>query len=271
MDVVGSTSAVSDEPIVLVDVADRVARVTLNRPQQINALSLALRTQLPDIMAQLDADPEVRVILLHGAGPRGFCAGADIREFTPVDSIAEARAARARSSWTGMGGRISKPIIAAIHGYCLGGGLEIALACDIRIASPDARFGLPEVNLGQIPGGGGTQLLPRTIGLGPALDLLLTGDHIDAAEARRLGLISRISSNPESLLPEAQALAARIAAKPPIAVNYAKEAARSGYELDLASGLQLEGNLFTLLMTTEDRIEAASAFREKRAAVFSGR
>lgn len=271
MDAVTTLEAAPEEPVVLVEIADHVARVTLNRPTRINALSLAVRTKLPEILTALDADPDVRAILLHGAGPRGFCAGADIGEFSPVESVADARAARARSPWSGMGSRISKPIVAAIHGYCLGGGLEVALACDIRMASPDARFGMPEVGLGQIPGGGGTQLLPRTIGLGPALDLLLTGDQIDAAEALRLGIISRISTNSESLLTEALALAARIAAKPPIAVAYTKEASRTGLDLDLASGLKLESNLFALLMTTEDRLEAAAAFREKRPPVFTGR
>jgi len=256
---------------VRVGVYGATARVTLNRPSQINALSLKMRTELPEVMAKLEADPEVRAIVIHGAGDRGFCAGADITEFSPVESIAEARRARRGSPWRGMALRVTKPLIAAIHGYCLGGGLELALACDIRIASPEALFGLPEVNIGQIPGGGGTQLLPRAIGLGPALDLLLTGDRIDGREAWRLGLVSRLSESAGTLLDEAMALADRIAAKPPIALAYAKEAARAGTEMDLAAGLALESDLFTLLMTTEDRVEAAAAFREKRAPKFTGR
>ena len=162
-------------------------------------------------------------------------------------------------------------MFAAIHGYCLGGGLEISLACDMRVASPNAVFGLPETGLGLIPGGGGTQRLPRIIGLGRALDLLLTGDRIDAVEAHRIGLVSRLSASNDSLLDEVQILAERIASKPAAASAYVKEAARDGLELDLRAGLKLEKDLFVLLMSTEDRREAAAAFKEKRQPAFTGR
>lgn len=161
-------------------------------------------------------------------------------------------------------------MIAALHGYCLGGGLELALACDIRIAAPGAQFGLPETGLGLIPGGGGTQRLPRVIGLGRAMDLLLSGDRIDAQEALRIGLVSRLVADRDALLGEARALAGRIAARPPTATAYAKEAARNGIEMDLQAGLTLEKTLFSLLMSTSDRAEAALAFKEKRAPRFTG-
>jgi enoyl-CoA hydratase/carnithine racemase len=173
--------------------------------------------------------------------------------------------------WIEILDRVRKPVIAAIHGYCLGGGLEISMACDIRVAAPNAVFGLPETGLGLIPGGGGTQRLPRIVGLGRALDLLLTGDRIDAAEALRIGLVSRLAVSNEGLIDEVQALAERIAAKPANATAYAKEAARDGLELDLRAGLKLEKDLFVLLMSTGDRKEAAAAFKEKRPPVFTGR
>jgi enoyl-CoA hydratase/carnithine racemase len=167
--------------------------------------------------------------------------------------------------------RFSKPVIAAIHGFCLGGGLELALACDIRIAAAGSVFGLPEVNLGLIPGGGGTQRLPRIVGLGRAPDLLLTADRIDAQEALRIGLVSRLVPEGADLLAQARQVAQRIAAKPPAAAAAVKEAARVGSTLDLAAGMRLEKDLFALLLATEDKLEAAAAFREKRAPLFTGR
>jgi enoyl-CoA hydratase/carnithine racemase len=165
---------------------------------------------------------------------------------------------------------VSKPVIAAIHGFCLGGGAELALACDIRVAARDASFGLPETALGLIPGGGGTQRLPRLVGLSRALDLLLTGDRINAEEAYRIGLVTRLVATREEAVAEAFRLGEHISRRPPMATSYAKEAAREGFDLSLAAGLALEKTLFALLTSTADRIEAAAAFREKRQPSFTG-
>lgn len=256
---------------VLVERQDRVGWITLNRPQAINAINDAVRQELPAAIAILDEDPEVRVIVLRGEGPRGFCAGADLKERQAAEYTLGASAPQDRSTWIRSFDRIGKPVIAAIHGYCLGGGLEIALACDIRIASEDAVFALPETGLGLIPGGGGTQRLPRIIGLGRALDLLLTGDRMDAGKAYQYGLVSRLSATPEVLIAEAEHLAEHIAARPPAATRFAKEAARTGVELRLDAGFDLEQRLFSVLLATEDRQEAASAFREGRTPVFGNR
>ncbi|CAN5254338.1 enoyl-CoA hydratase [soil metagenome] len=255
---------------VQIERVNRVGWIVLSRPGQINAINPALRREVTQALEALDADPDVGAIVIRGAGERGFCAGADIKSQSDATSLPKLRA-EMTPGWIEALDRVRKPVVAALHGYCLGGGLEIALACDIRVASPNAVFGLPETGLGLIPGGGGTQRLPRIIGLGRALDLLLTGDRINAAEAHRIGLVSRLSASDESLIAEVQAVAERIASKPAAASAYVKEAARDGLELDLRAGLKLEKDLFVLLMSTEDRREAAAAFKEKRQPVFTGR
>lgn len=255
---------------IVTNCAGAVGWITLNRPSHINAINDAMRTGIPAALEMFERDPAIKVIVLHGAGPRGFCAGADIKEARKPQSQVDTRRGMIPHMWIETLDRISKPVIAAIHGICLGGGLELALGCDIRIAAPDAKFGLPEVRLGLIPGGGGTQRLPRMIGLGRALDLLLTGDRIDAAEARHIGLVTRLTESAASLDAEAQALAERLCEFPPAALAYVKEAARVGSELDLAAGMRLEKDLFTLLLSTNDRLEAAAAFKEKRAPRFTG-
>lgn len=254
---------------VLVSQEAGVGRIVLNRPDQINAINDAIRTGVPRALRQFDEDPAVRVILISANGPRGFCAGADIKESRGPENELAARQRLRRNPWIESFDAISKPIIVALHGYCFGGGLEVALACDIRIAAEGALFALPEVNLGLIPGGGGTQRLPRLIGLGRALDLMLSGDRINAEEALRLGLVTRLVPK-EQLLEAALQLAQNIAAKPPTAVTFVKEAARAGSALDLKAGLSLERDLFALLQNTADRKEAAAAFREKRAPNFTG-
>jgi enoyl-CoA hydratase/carnithine racemase len=241
-----------------------VAWITLNRPEAINAINDAIRSRVPDALQTLEADRGVRVIILRGVGERGFCAGADLKERPAVEDPLDARILGTRTTWIEAFDRVSKPIIAAIHGFCLGGGLEIALACDLRIASAEAVFALPETGLGLIPGGGGTQRLPRLVGLGRALELLLTGDQIDAAEALRIGLVSQVVANPEALVSEAAALAERIATKPLLATRFVKEAAVVGMQLDLSAGLRLERALFTMLLSSDERREAVAAFREKR-------
>jgi enoyl-CoA hydratase/carnithine racemase len=246
-----------------------VAWITLNRPAAVNAINDAIRGSLPALLQELGADSDTRVIVVKGAGERGFCAGADLKERPADDNPLAAAVLGARSSWIEAFDRVSKPVIAAIHGFCLGGGLEIALACDLRVASSDAVFGLPETGLGLIPGGGGTQRLPRLIGLGRALDLLVTGDRIDAAEAYRIGLITRLSADRAALAVEVTALAERIAARPPLATTFVKEAATVGIQLDLPAGLRLERALFTMLLSSDERREARVAFQEKRPPNFS--
>jgi enoyl-CoA hydratase/carnithine racemase len=265
------TSPASPPPeTLLVERRGRVAIVTLNRPEFINAFDDSIRRGLPPALAELERDPAIAAIVLTGAGERGFCVGADIKEQRAVGSPAEERRRLQELAWIESLDRVSKPVIAAIHGFCLGGGAELALACDIRVAARDSQFGLPETALGLIPGGGGTQRLPRLIGLGRALDLLLTGDRIGAEEAFRVGLVTRLAPSRQDALAEALRLAEHIADRPPLATAYAKEAAKSGLDLDLAAGLTLEKTLFALLTSTADRVEAAAAFREKRPPRFAG-
>jgi len=258
------------EQTVQIERVNRVGWIVLNRPGQINAINPALRLEVTQALEQLDSDPEMGVIVIRGAGERGFCAGADIKAQSDATSLPTLRAGMT-PGWIEALDRVRKPVIGAIHGFCLGGGLEITMACDMRIAAPSAVFGLPETSLGLIPGGGGTQRLPRIVGLGRALDLLLTGERIDAAEAHRIGLVSRLATASDHLIDEVQVLAERIAAKPASALAYVKEAARDGLEMDLRAGLKLEKDLFVLLMSTDDRREAAAAFKEKRQPVFTGR
>jgi enoyl-CoA hydratase/carnithine racemase len=256
--------------VVLTDIRQGVAWLTLNRPDALNAINDDMRRALPAALADADARADVQVIVLSGAGARAFCAGADIKEFGQAEPPMAWRQARAHDHWIAAFDRARKPIVAAIHGHCLGGGLEIALACDIRIAADDASFGLPETGHGIMPGAGGTQRLIRVLGMGLALDMVLTGEPMDAARALSIGLVSRLA--PAADLPQyARALAERIAARPPLAVQFAKEAIRIGADLPLAAGMRYEVDLCAHLMNTEDRLEAARAFREKRKPRFTGR
>lgn len=247
-----------------------VCTITLDRPEVGNAINEDIRRGLPTLLEQLDEDPGCAAVVLTGAGAKGFCVGADIKESRPIGHPVAERRRLNGNPWIDRVARTRKPLIAAIDGYCLGGGLELALACDIRLATTAAQFGLPETGLGLIPGGGGTQRLSRLVGLGWALDLILSGERIDAAQALRIGLITRMVDEPQGLLPAAEALATRLAARPPAALAFAKEATRQGLEMSLSDGLQLEKSLFAMLMTTEDRAEAARAFKEKRPPHFSG-
>jgi enoyl-CoA hydratase/carnithine racemase len=255
---------ISEQEPVKVERRDGVAWITLNRPQAINAINDAVRRQLPAALEASDADPAMRVIVLCGAGERGFCAGADLKE-KPVETSSGGTSSGPTGAWIDVFDRVTKPLVAAIHGYCLGGGLEIALACDLRLASADAVFSLPETGLGLIPGGGGTQRLPRIIGLGRSLDLLITGERIDAARALEWGLVTRLLPTREALVAEASALAARIGARPPVATSAVKRAARTGVELELQAGLRLERSLFAELHDGEERRAAIAQFRSKHA------
>jgi enoyl-CoA hydratase/carnithine racemase len=259
----------SAEEIVLIERRDAAALVTLNRPQAMNAINLEMRRVLAQTMQELESDQAVRAVIFRGAGDRAFCAGADIKEFKAAYSLPEARKLREPPSWNDLIAASSKPTIAAIQGVCLGGGLEIALACDIRIAAPAAVFGLPEVRLAIIPGAGGTQRLPRVVGLGHAMRMILTGDHVSADEAWRIGLVTEIVPA-DGLLERALAIADRIATAGPLAIAYAKESIRRGTEMPIADGLRLEADLATFLTNTADRIEGATAFRERRPPVYRG-
>jgi enoyl-CoA hydratase/carnithine racemase len=252
------------------DVADAVATITLNRPAVHNAMNETMRRELTRCFDGLATDDAVRAIVVTGAGERAFSAGADIREFVAPLVPVQFREQRRRVDFRQAMDRCGQPIIAAMNGFAFGGGLELALACDIRVAAADVQMGLTEVNLAIIPGGGGTQRLPRLVGRGKALEMILTGARIPADEALRIGLVERVVPTGEALK-AATELARAIAAKAPVAVRYAKEAVVKGLELPLADGLRLEGDLSTLLRTTEDRLEGAKAFLEKRAPRWTGR
>jgi enoyl-CoA hydratase/carnithine racemase len=247
----------------------RVVYATLNRPIALNALNTALRRDLKQFFSDIRTDRQVGLVVLTGAG-RAFCAGADIKEWRQPTSVVEDREDRQELNFWETMRRCEQPIIAAVNGYALGGGCELAMCCDIRIASDRAQFGLTEVTLGIIPGGGGTQRLPRLIGTGKALELILTGTRIDAHEAWRLGLVERVVPH-EQLMTAVEELAETIVSRAPLAVKYAKEAVIRGLELPLAEGLKVESELYTLLRTTEDRMEGARAFQEKRPPQFKGR
>ena len=251
------------------ELADGIATITLNRPAVHNAMNEHMREELTGCFGELAQSPEARVIVVTGAGERAFSAGADIREFVAPQVPVRFRDARRRVDFRAAMDRCGQPIIAAIRGFALGGGLELALACDIRIAGEDSQLGLTEVNLAIIPGGGGTQRLPRLVGRGKALEMILTGARIDAREALRIGLVERVVPAGE-VQASAQALARMLAEKAPVALRYAKEAVVKGLGLPLDDGLRLENDLATLLRTTEDRIEGAKAFLEKRKPRFTG-
>jgi enoyl-CoA hydratase/carnithine racemase len=255
---------------VIYHVEDGVASVTLNRPDVHNAMNTVMRRELTEAFGRVRADDAVRVVLVVGGGERAFSAGADIREFVEPQAPATFREARRRFDFRAEMDRCPQPIVAAIRGHCFGGGLELALACDVRVAADDARLGLTEIDLAIIPGGGGTQRLPRLVGRGKALEMILTGARIPAAEALRIGLVERVVPAGE-LAKHARALARTLADKAPIALRYAKEAVVAGLGMSLADGLRLEGDLAAFLRTTEDRLEGARAFLEKRRPRWAGR
>ncbi|MEK7216101.1 MAG: enoyl-CoA hydratase/isomerase family protein [Chloroflexota bacterium] len=239
-------------PTVIYEKTDGIAWLTLNRPDRLNAFSVHMRDDLYQAMTAVRDDPDVLVAVLKGAGERAFCAGADLTEFGTAPSPVIARQVRWERDLWGLMLGLPKPLIAAVHGFCLGSGLEMSLCCDLRIASDEARFGLPEVGLGIIPAAGGSQTLPRVIGPARALDLVLTGDHIDAAEAHRIGLVNRVTSR-EALYATAAALARRIAALDPVVVQAAKLAVVRGLDLPLAEGLALEAQYVGLTLSRRKR------------------
>ncbi|HEV8615204.1 MAG TPA: enoyl-CoA hydratase-related protein [Methylomirabilota bacterium] len=260
----------SDYETIRYEVDDGVATVTLNRPDVHNAMNDSMRRELLRCFESLATDETVRVVVVTGAGARAFSAGADIREFVAPQVPTVFREHRRRIDFRAVMDRCPQVIIAAIGGYAFGGGLELALACDIRIAAADARLGLTEVDLAIIPGGGGTQRLPRLVGRSKALEMILSAARIEATEALRIGLVERVVPAGEALK-AGQELARVLAAKAPLALRYAKEAVVKGLDLPLADGIRLESDLATLLRTTEDRVEGAKAFLERRPPRWTGR
>jgi len=260
----------ADYQNLLLDVQGGIATITLNRPDKLNALNELTIQELGQLVRVTREDSEVRGIILTGSGSKAFVAGADIAELAkmgPVDGIEVSR----------LGQRVfreielsRKPVIAAVNGFALGGGCELAMACHLRVASENARFGLPEVKLGIIPGYGGSLRLPRLVGKGRALELVLTGEMIRADEAYRIGLVNRVVSQ-ESLLDECRKLMELIIGNGPVALGLAIECTTRGMEMSLDDGLALESNLFGLLAATDDMREGMTAFLEKRKAEFRGR
>jgi enoyl-CoA hydratase len=258
---------VSGEPLVLTERDERVGVVLMNRPKQLNALSGELMGAVVDALRTVDADGEIRAIVL-GGGERAFAAGADIAELaegTPI-SLYENRRIDAWDSIRGL----RTPVVAAVSGYCLGGGCELAMLCDTVVASETALFGQPEINLGVLPGAGGTQRLTRAVGKALAMDVILSGRQLDAREALSFGLVARVVAR-EAWLDEAKRLAAAIAAKGPIAVRLAKESVDAAFESPLAVGIELERRAFYLARASEDATEGLEAFVEKRPPSFEGR
>jgi enoyl-CoA hydratase len=260
---------VSEEPIVRVEREDGVAVLTIDRPEKRNALSAAVRAALIAALDALRGDEAVRVLVVTGAGDRAFVAGADIAEFAGRTPLEQRSAMTGRRVFDEIAA-YPKPVIAMINGFCLGGGCELALACDLRVASETARFGQPEIGLGIIPGGGGTQRLPRVVGMGQAMRLVLTGELIDAAEALRIGLADVVHPA-AALRARTMEVARAMAARSPVALRMAKSAVRAAAEMPLQAGLAYETELFVTCFASDDRREGVEAFLEKRPPTFTGR
>jgi len=253
----------SDFSTIVYEKDEGIARVMLNRPSVLNVYNTGMRDDLCQVLGAIKDDPEVRVVILAGAGERAFCAGADLSEFLTAPSPVIARQVRWERDIWGQFLGLPQPLIAALHGYVLGSGIEMALCCDIRIAAEDARFGLPEATLGIIPAAGGTQTLPRTIGRARALEMLLTNRWMDAREALAAGLVNRVVPR-NDLKPSVEALAGRIASMHPLAVRAAKEAIVRGSDMSLAEGLELERNLATLVLSNGETVRRVREFLRGR-------
>jgi len=232
----------SDFEVIIYEKQNETGFITLNRPKALNAYNIQMRDELYQVLGAVKEDPEVRVVILRGAGERAFCAGADLTEFLTAPPPVTAREVRWERDVWGLFLSIDKPLIAALHGYVLGSGIEMALCCDIRLASEDAQFGVPEMGLGIIPAAGGSQTLPRLIGRGRALEILLSGRWVKADEAYRLKLVNRVVPRDE-LWPEAERLAERIKSNSPAVLSCAKQAVMRGLDLSLEQGLELEARL----------------------------
>ena len=259
-----------NEPLILEERQDRVVLLTLNRPEVMNSFNFPMLLALKERVEAVHFDPEVRVLIINGAGPKAFCAGADLKERA---SLSETQVREfiftIRNLFTFIE-YLNKPVIAAVNGIALGGGTELALACDIRIASASATLGLTETRLAIIPGAGGTQRLPRLIGRGKAKELIFTGRRVEAQEALQIGLVNKVCP-PETFLDECRAMAGMICEAGPIAVQQAKYAINYGLEADLHTGLAIESNAYWVTVPTADRLEGLAAFGEKRRPVYKGK
>jgi len=256
---------VADE--ILTETIDQIGVVRLNRPDKLNALNLELMVQLVEALERFDADEEIRCILLTG-NERAFAAGADITEMADA-SVVDMYLRNQFARWERIK-RIQKPIVAAVAGYALGGGCELVMHCDIIVAAETARFGQPEINIGVMPGAGGTQRLTRAIGKARAMDMVLTGRMITAVEAAAAGLVSRIVPK-EHFYDEALRICRELCDRPPLALRLAKESVLKAHEMSLSQGLEYERKLFYMLFATDDQREGMRAFVEKRQPVFAGR
>lgn len=245
-----------------------VAIIRLNRPDKLNAMNSRMKEEIAAALAEFERDDAVRVVVVTGAGDKAFAAGADIAEFAGKTPI-EQWAGYGHTSLYNVVDRFPKPILAMINGHCLGGGCELAMACDIRIASDRAQLGQPEINIGIIPGGGGSQRLPRLVGLGMAMQLILTGDRIPASEAYRIGLVDEVVPH-DQLMTRTMEIANKIAEKSPVAVRLAKEAVKASARLPIDQGLRFEQGLFSIVFSTHDKEEGVRAFLEKRSAKWTG-
>ena len=256
--------------VIQFETKEGIATLTINRPDKLNALNDAVIEELREAVAAIETDDSIRGVIVTGAGPKAFVAGADISELATQGPLSGKDRSLAGQAVFRRLERCGKPVIAAVNGFALGGGCELAMACHFRLASENAKFGQPEVKLGIGPGYGGTVRLPRLVGRGRALELLLTGDMIDAQEAYRIGLVNRVVPADE-LMPQAEKLLRRILANGPIAVRLCLEAVDTGLDLSVDESSLLEANHFGLIASTEDMREGMAAFLEKRSAAFTGR
>lgn len=247
-----------------------VGVITLNRPEAANAMSVQLLTELSDTLNQIHHNPEIRVVLITGAGEKAFCAGADLKERKHMNEQQVKEVVSLIGSTINKVEALPQPVIAVLNGVAFGGGLELALACDLRIASSHAKMGLTETSLGIIPGAGGTQRLPRLIGIGKAKELIYTARRIDANEALRINLIEHLTE-PEQLMEKAYQLASEIGNNAPLSLIQAKTAINNGIEVDLKTGLKIEALAYDRLLHTEDRLEGLLAFQEKRQPQYIGK
>ena len=255
---------------VVYDKKGPIAYVTLNRPKMMNALNKAAINELRTVFADARDDSAVRGAILTGAGEKAFAAGADIAEMSNNTAVEAEEGTRRGQELTDLIENLGKPVVAAVNGFALGGGCELAMACSIRIAAESAKFGQPEVKLGVMPGYGGTQRMPRLVGKGRALKLILSGDIIDAAEAYRIGLVDEVVPDAK-VIERAETLLKKIIANAPLSVKYALEAVNKGLETSVAQGLVIEASLFGICASTDDKKEGTSAFLEKRTPKFQGR
>jgi enoyl-CoA hydratase/carnithine racemase len=259
-----------EEKAILFEAGNGIATITLNRPQVMNSVNFQLLMELGQCLAALRFDPDIRVVIITGAGDRAFCAGADLKERVGLSpEQVKDYIFTIRRTFDDVE-QLPKPVIAAVNGVALGGGTELALASDIRIASATATMGLTETRLAIIPGAGGTQRLPRLVGRGKAKEMIFTGRRVDAQEALRIGLVNQVVE-PEKLMDACREMAATICEAGPVAVQQAKYAINRGLETDLGTGLAIESNAYWICIPTEDRLEGLAAFREKRKPVYKGK